>query len=461
MAPKTIREKLMSWVQNTTFHGIPNISIADRKPVKVMWILCIIISTCYCGYILVTTTIDYLRYEVKTVVDVLRDSDAVFPTITYCYMLQCGASRSLKDYNTNVYLFRALNATGNYNESTIEEILRKMDSQTALKLFKDEFFKSLDQANKSINSLEFKNNYIISCQYSGEFCYTNDFDLYRLNDFQSCFTFNSGKYPNGTERKLKQARRYGKSYGLQLELYVGTRDYCTSPLSSTAGIVLYVHNSSDIITEDSNGIHLAPGTETNIAIDRTFVSQLPYPYSNCIENTAKQENIPNDMIRKTLELGLYSQQTCFILCYQDFVLKNYNCYDGLTLLDPSLDSNLYNKCPENSTAKRDFSAGEHDKKCIEKCPNACDYVTYDLTVSSSQFPSQTYMEVLIKNQNISKFYSSDNSFETVENSILSLNIYYKTDLYTKIRDKESIVFESYISNVGGNVTFLKLEFSCN
>jgi len=228
---------LTSWVQNTTFHGIPNISIAERKPIKVMWILCIFISTCYCAFILVTSTIEYLNYEVKTVVDVLRDSNAYFPTITYCYMLQCGASKSLKDYSTNSYLFRALNQSGNYNESTIEEILKNMDSQTALKLFKDEFIKSLSQINKSVDSPEFKKNFVISCQYSGEFCYTNDFDPYPLNEYQSCFTFNPGSYPNGTERKLKQARRYGKSYGLQLELYVGTRDYCTSPLSATSGIV--------------------------------------------------------------------------------------------------------------------------------------------------------------------------------------------------------------------------------
>jgi len=41
--------------------------------------------------------------------------------------------------------------------------------------------------------------------------------------------------------------------------------------------------SSDV-TRDFDGIELAPGTETNIAVDRTFVSKMSSPYSDCDRN---------------------------------------------------------------------------------------------------------------------------------------------------------------------------------
>ena len=93
-----------------------------------------------------------------------------------------------------------------------------------------------------------------------------------------------------------------------------------------------------------------------------------------------------------------------------------------------------------------------DDKCFESCPNACEYVEYDMTVSSSQFPTMTYSDVLVYNENISANFEADKSkkqFLAVKSSVLSINVFYKTDLYTNVREKASTELEEFISNFGG------------
>ena len=60
-----------------------------------------------------------------------------------------------------------------------------------------------------------------------------------------------------------------------------------------------------------------------------------------------------------------------------------------------------------------------------------------------------YKEVLVKNENISVNYEKNVTFETVKRSVLSLNVYYKADYFTEIKDKISIDIDTFISNLGG------------
>lgn len=150
-----------------------------------------------------------------------------------------------------------------------------------------------------------------------------------MNEFQKCYKFNSGQNFDGSEGKIRKARRYGKSYGLQLELFIGLPEQCRSPFSQTFGLVVYVHNVSQIITQDTNGNLVAPGTETNIAVDRTFLVHKPKPYSNCLPNR-DPSSAPNKIASFTFiknRFGVYSQQACLVMCQQDFWVRNFGCYD--------------------------------------------------------------------------------------------------------------------------------------
>lgn len=180
---------------------------------------------------------------------------------------------------------------------------------------------------------------LISCQFSSEFCYENDFEFFQLNEFQKCYKFNSGQNYDGSEAKIRKARRYGKSYGLQLELFIGLPDKCLSPFSQTFGMVVYVHNLSQIVTEETNGILVAPGTETNIAVDRTSLVHKPKPYSDCLPNldaSSANSKLALFALKKN-RFKMYSQEACLVMCQQDFWIKRFGCYNGFLPLykDPS------------------------------------------------------------------------------------------------------------------------------
>lgn len=138
--------------------------------------------------------------------------------------------------------------------------IEKNISQTSLKLLNQYAEEAYLDKLKSSNQLEklFQNRsdlkkMLISCQYNNEFCYENNFEFYQLGEFKKCYKFNSRAKINGSETPIRKARRYGKTYGFQLELFVGIPDFCKSPFSSIEGVVLYVHNNTYNVTSDFNG----------------------------------------------------------------------------------------------------------------------------------------------------------------------------------------------------------------
>ena len=93
------------------------------------------------------------------------------------------------------------------------------------------------------------------------------------------------------------------------------------------GAVIRIGNSSyKIYDSNSDGILLSPGLKTNMVVEREFKSILPKPYSNCEidSNDSTQSNLEfyNLIDQSGYE---YTRQLCFIQCYQNFIIKKYNC----------------------------------------------------------------------------------------------------------------------------------------
>ena len=466
--PSNLSSKLKSFAERSTWHAIPSIAASDRIIVKIVWFIGFTTCIVLCIKNLINLFIDFTNFDVETVVEILRDNDAFFPTVTVCSSLQiCGLSDYSFNKYWNLYIQDEFNSSGNLtqdemkikvnetltkfstsfiSDKTVESFLKKYDPQATLR-------EKIQENNKSIRYM------VISCQFSSEYCYEMDFEIFPLNYFQRCYKFNSGRNMEGNDSKIRKARRYGKNYGLQLELYIGQQEKCKSPLSSTYGAVVYVHNITENVTENSNGIFLLPGTETNIAIDRTFVKRLSEPHSNCIKNKLPNPSNSNKYIDQTFKLlnGSYSQATCMQLCQQVYNIEVNKCSDKSL---PNMESN-FQECSIMNKPLYDFfkknltwfySSGK-DKICLENCRDECEYVTYQTTVSSSQFPTITYSEVLLYNENVSFNYEPEPkpNFEEVKASVLSLNVYYKTDSYQNIKEKPAITQDVLLSNAGGTL----------
>lgn len=203
---KNLNEEIKSWAIRSTFHGLPNIITSDRISIKILWSICFLVSAGYCGKVLVTSVTNYWNYDVDTVIEILRDTNADFPTVTFCSLHVCG----LDAYNVSKLLESYANRTR--NESGTSNTWTTANLRTLFEIIGDEYLRTSDRNDllrvlKS-NKTSIRYN-LISCQYSSEFCYENDFEYFELNDFQKCYRFNSGFDFNGEKSDIRKARRYG------------------------------------------------------------------------------------------------------------------------------------------------------------------------------------------------------------------------------------------------------------
>jgi hypothetical protein len=240
-----------------------------------------------------------------------------------------------KDYDYSSYLKKykqdEAEKFGTNQDANIDNKLRTDNTKTSffsakevfLRKYEDsELMKILNKEKESIKKM------LISCKFGGEDCGEIEFESTQMGEFSKCYRFNSGINFNNEPMNMKKTTRFGQNYGLKLELYIGTQDECKSPLATASGIIMYIHNYTYTLTEDDNSILLRPGAETNIALDKTRMKKLPYPYSDCFDSIETYDIKKSKLIQRTIGLttqNVYSQQYCLQLCYQDFLLEFCDC----------------------------------------------------------------------------------------------------------------------------------------
>jgi hypothetical protein len=297
---------------------------------------------------------------------------------------------------------------------------------------------------------------LIKCTFYGTDCDLTEFTDFQMGEFTKCYKYTPKNFKKLSAKDDKTLRLSGKQSGLHLELFVGFKPVCSAPLSSTAGLMLYIHNETYTLTEEDNAILIRPGTEANIAIDRTFFTKLSKPYGDCIDPGNIEVTSKSNLIKQTIALtGIYTQQYCLQLCYQEFLLQYCNCYDH-TL--PKYEPKNRRSCPKfidslyncQYLIKRLFYNGKNDRHCLKDCPSECEFIQYDTTVSTAIYPTESYLRMLNMNEKSSKFFNNVSKltssvdptktqvptyYQLDEDSVLAVNIFYERDAYTKITER--------------------------
>lgn len=193
-------------------------------------------------------------------------SEIDFPVVTICILQICG----FKDYDFNKYLDIYKNNEKQKFESSqdneIEDKLRKNRTKTSYFLAREVFLREYEDTeliriltrNKtSISGTEYQK--LLRCTIGSFECDEQDFQYFSIGEFQKCFKFNSGFYYNGTARPINKISNFGENSGFHLEMYIGSEEECKSPLSTSSGLSVYVHNSTYTLTEEDNAILTQPG----------------------------------------------------------------------------------------------------------------------------------------------------------------------------------------------------------
>lgn len=204
MSEPTLKEKLLAFSKRTTVHAIPNIVISERTLLKVIWIICLAMATMACFFFVAMTFEEYLKFEVDTVIEIIDDEEAEFPTLTFCNMQICG----FKDYDFSSYLKKykqdEQDKFGSNQDAVIEEKLKRNNTKTSFFSAKEVFLRKYD--DKELTKILNKNktsisDILISCKLGDEPCSEVDFDFFQMGEFHKCYKYNFN------ESRLKKVKK--------------------------------------------------------------------------------------------------------------------------------------------------------------------------------------------------------------------------------------------------------------
>ena len=226
------------------------------------------------------------------------------------------------------------------------------------------------------------------------------------------------------------------------------------PIDRSRGLKVLVHNQSYSIEEDAEFLSLKPGEEANIAFERAFTSHTPWPYRKCFNLDV---GFDSDLYRMTKRLNkTYRQKDCYLLFLQQKIQSECQCY---FLMYPKMTNTKLPPCLNETQSECLQEVGVTDEDFKEfslNCPLECDYVDYNIKVTSLAYPSLEEYEFLKQKSTkfnfTQKLYGIDlSTYASYKEYFYSFNIYYSSGKYTYISDSPQMTTFGLLSNLGGSL----------
>ena len=131
---------------------------------------------------------------------------------------------------------------------------------------------------------------------------------------------------------------------------------------------------------------------------------------------------------------------------QKKIIEKCDCYD---LRYPKLTSSsapCLNKekilCAESAYAQ--FKNNSIDSSCLSSCPLECESIQYDLSISSSNYPS-------IYQYDVYQSTLGGMTYDELKERSIALNIFYSNLNYLQISESPKTSLNDLMSNVGGTL----------
>ncbi|RNA35040.1 Degenerin deg-1 [Brachionus plicatilis] len=402
--------------QTTTVHGLPNILRTKNLFLKFMWTISLISSCGACCFLITTSIMSFLDWEVVTKIDFVTEkigindilNNSVFDSSSVANQRRIGFSKHL--------------------------------------LISEEREKFGMKINESI----------ISCYFNKKKCYLDlDFEYHYDNMHSNCIKFNSGK-----KTELKKASKPGLINGLQMEIYVD--EPSENSLSTASGLYLIVHNNSQE-SHFPEGFTVPVGKQVNIAVQREFISKKARPYSECTQNLDSVNAFDSDLYRTIIQSGKpYRREMCYDLCLQEIIIEKCKCQDLLSIkfLNFKYCTNV-SELECNMKEYGNFYAQNIHESCASKCPLECNTFKYPVNLAYLDYPTDEYSKFLMNDSKIaSKFENlTQITYQNLKKNMVFLNIFYDGINLKKIEEVEKFYFIDLVAKIGGTMAlFLGISF---
>ena len=223
----------------------------------------------------------------------------------------------------------------------------------------------------------------------------------------------------------------------------------------SVGAHIFIHNDS-LTPSPFEGIDLDVGHITNIAVQKSYISKLPKPYSDCTENLDDINSFDSDLFRFIIQLNnTYRRSDCYNLCYQNKLYQECSCQDSsFSKFIPN--SGICSTQTESNCLYKvfsDFSEKGFNELCSDYCPAECQSIQYSISTSSSSYPSRAYAYNMLQDPSLLNRFDNPSqvTYETIKESTLGVSVYFDALESTNIEESPQIEFVDLIAGIGGTL----------
>ena len=425
---RLLKNVLLEFCDDTTMHGYRNIGKESNHMVlRILWVCCVMACSTYCFYSCSQIFQNFYSYPSNTKISVIKEIPTLFPTFSFCNAKSLNMSNKL----TIDYIHHSSSIL---DESSVR-ILIENDRNLSDAARKEMGFQIEDM--------------LVYCYFNFKNCDSSDFKYFYNSLYGNCYTFNSGFFDNGTERDIQTVTSNGNLYGLQISLYLGDP---SADLYSTyySGIVASINNQSIEPFTKGDVIKVGAGKSTDLIVNRNFISKLPAPYGNCLQDTSQSSTFSSkyfDYIVRNLGYN-YSEEYCRSLCLQDRTVQFCGCAN---LWIPILANDSSFFCESDTDQNCMFSVfsiyiDDFNSECNTACPVECDSIDYNIVSHNYIYPN--YLETL-NLHDWSQSTGKNLTLRDIPEAFLEVCVFYHSMQYTVTEQVVQMIQYDLLSNFGG------------
>ena len=379
--PATVKEALIEFCETTTVHGLYFLTYLGSKWIRLFWFLVVFIGFVGLSIHLYNIINAFLQYK-TTEYSYERNDGYRFPDVTICNLNGVSAS-NLQDVAQS-------NDIAQYFLQHNDMTLRSGKVSNLLSM-NDLFWALGDNATQVGHKLE---DFVVRCRFQGQPCnLTKQFVLFHFSRFFNCYVFSAGR--SGDEINTQ-----GIAAGLSLTLFLEPVNINIAKKYDDRIIVENIDGVRVAITPPNTlaavgvmGYDILPGHATSMGLNIMEYVRLSQPYSTCaaVDSMQLDGNFA------------YSFTECKNMCIHRRMIEECGCFPTRYVVRinytqtniSSCGQDVYSNCTraehmlncqrqflQNIETKIDF-AGDCN------CHSPCEDTRYPVTISQSQFPSQS------------------------------------------------------------------------
>ncbi|XP_048729990.2 acid-sensing ion channel 1-like [Ostrea edulis] len=394
---KSLRKLWWEFLSETTCHGFGRVTIIQRNRIRgLLWISFLLTSMTFVAVCLVQEFQSYFSYPFTSKSFLETFERMPFPAVTICNMGSKNRSKSSKSQKDADYWLSV--------SSVAVFATKKVD-------WNDSYYR--ENGYFEPNSLEKELN--ISMDVS-KFILFSTFDFMTelvfkptLTSLGICHTWNGDG--NVTTKMT------GSLYNLRVMLDIH-RDLYEFGLTATTGVKVIVHEPGTAVDPIYEGFAVAPGVSALASVSKKRFSFLPYPFKAFVDGYCVDTQA-SDFVNKFYPIP-YSIGTCKRFCFSEIVFERCGCVQVGDLGNHSYCSKYQmSTCYLKEMMNLVYQDVLGDVQC--DCPYPCEEMRYDVTVSTNQFPSDSFAKIASSHFNVSE--------ERIRDNILEISIFYDQLFY--------------------------------